>query len=83
MTALVLLPGMDGSGHFFAQFCQRLGAGIDTIVIAYPPDAALGYRELTDFVRSRLPSLTSCWVNHSPARWRSHWLPSARRCCLA
>lgn len=46
---------MDGSGHFFAQFCQRLGAGIDTIVIAYPPDAALGYRELTDFVRSRLP----------------------------
>jgi pimeloyl-[acyl-carrier protein] methyl ester esterase len=55
VTALVLLPGMDGSGHFFAQFCERLGPGIEPFVIAYPQNEALDYRGLTDFVRSRLP----------------------------
>ncbi|HEY0061168.1 MAG TPA: alpha/beta fold hydrolase [Telluria sp.] len=55
MTALVLLPGMDGSGHFFRAFCQQLRPGIVPLVIAYPPDQALDYRGLADFVRARLP----------------------------
>ncbi|SHH46201.1 alpha/beta fold hydrolase [Massilia sp. CF038] len=56
MTALVLLPGMDGSGHFFRDFCHHLGPEITPLVIAYPPDQALDYQGLTDFVRVRLPT---------------------------
>jgi pimeloyl-ACP methyl ester carboxylesterase len=56
VTALVLLPGMDGSGHFFADFCRRLGPHVAPVVIAYPQDQALDYLGLTDFVRGRLPA---------------------------
>ena len=54
MTAVVLLPGMDGSGTLFDDFITALGAR--SIVIAYPPDQTLNYEALTEFVARRLPS---------------------------
>ena len=57
--ALVLLPGMDGSGELFAAFIAALGRAGDSvvpIVISYPPDQALSYESLTELVRARLPT---------------------------
>jgi pimeloyl-[acyl-carrier protein] methyl ester esterase len=53
---VVLLPGMDGSGLLFADFIEALGADVDSKVVAYPPDRALGYPELTELARAELPS---------------------------
>ena len=53
MVAVVLLPGMDGSGLLFAEFTSKLEARC--IIVSYPPDQPLGYRDLQDLVRSRLP----------------------------
>lgn len=55
MTALVLLPGMDGSGAMFAGFIAALGDGITPLVLSYPADQVLSYEGLADFARSRLP----------------------------
>lgn len=56
MTALILLPGMDGSGALFADFLSCLDPAIKPIVVSYPANQPLGYRELTDFARSYLPA---------------------------
>jgi pimeloyl-ACP methyl ester carboxylesterase len=56
MTALVLLPGMDGAGTLFEKFLTKLGPAFEPIVVAYPPDRALGYSELELLVRSKLPA---------------------------
>lgn len=53
MVAVVLLPGMDGSGLLFSEFTAKLKAR--SIVVSYPPDQPLGYGELKQLVRSRLP----------------------------
>ena len=53
MVAIVLLPGMDGSGTLFADFIVELKA--KSMVVSYPTDQLLGYSELREFVRSRLP----------------------------
>lgn len=56
MTALVLLPGMDGTGTLFDEFLTTLGPSFEPIVVAYPPDRELGYSELELLVRSKLPA---------------------------
>jgi len=53
MTALVLLPGMDGTGKMFADFVAALDARC--VVVAYPLDQPLGYAELEALVRALLP----------------------------
>lgn len=55
MVALVLLPGMDGSGALFAGFIVALGDGITPLVLPYPPDQVLSYEGLVDFARKQLP----------------------------
>jgi len=55
MTLLVLLPGMDGTGTLFAPFQRACGHTFKTLVITYPADPALGYRELEQYVIARLP----------------------------
>jgi len=55
MVALVLLPGMDGTGALFAEFSASLGQPIRPIVVSYPEDRALGYAALTAHVRAFLP----------------------------
>jgi pimeloyl-[acyl-carrier protein] methyl ester esterase len=54
--ALVLLPGLDGSGVLFRPLLPHLPPAIRPIVIAYPPDRPLGYDELLPFVRDQLPA---------------------------
>ncbi len=53
--AIVLLPGMDGTGTLFADFVRALGDGFLPVVIAYPEDQALGYPALEQWVCARLP----------------------------
>lgn len=53
--ALVLLPGMDGTGTLFAPLLKALGDEIRIIRVSYPRDRALGYDELTQLVRDALP----------------------------
>lgn len=55
MVALVLLPGLDGTGELFADFVAALPGGIRPIVVAYPPDQVLGYDGLEPLVRAALP----------------------------
>ena len=56
MATIVLLPGMDGTGTLFAEFIAALPRGIKTVIVAYPPDQALGYEQLEAIARKQLPS---------------------------
>ena len=51
MTALVLLPGMDGTGDLFAPLLSALPPALRTIVVRYPCDRPLGYAELEAHAR--------------------------------
>jgi pimeloyl-[acyl-carrier protein] methyl ester esterase len=56
MTALVVLPGLDGTGTLHAEFVASVGPAFDAvIVVPYPPDKALGYDALEALVRAQLP----------------------------
>lgn len=57
MTALIVLPGLDGTGTLHADFLQAASASFDSArVIAYPVDLALDYAELEARVRADLPA---------------------------
>jgi len=56
MVAVVVLPGMDGTAAPRADFAAALGPGIEPQVVEYPPDPALGYKELEARVRASLPA---------------------------
>lgn len=59
MAALVLLPGLDGTGLLFADFVAKLrviAPEIEPIVVRYPTDRALGYAELERIARESLPN---------------------------
>lgn len=53
MTAIVLLPGMDGTGILFQNFVAELKAS--AIIVVYPMDQPLGYAELEQLVLASLP----------------------------
>ncbi|WP_190285671.1 alpha/beta fold hydrolase [Montanilutibacter psychrotolerans] len=52
---LVLLPGLEATGLLLDEFVTALTARFDVHLLTYPRDRALGYAELTDYVRDRLP----------------------------
>jgi pimeloyl-ACP methyl ester carboxylesterase len=54
-TEIVLLPGLHGTGHLFADFARECPSAFVPRVIEYPCDRFLDYRELLPFVRDRLP----------------------------
>jgi pimeloyl-ACP methyl ester carboxylesterase len=54
--ALILLPGLDGSGVMFRPLLGHLPPGIRPVVVAYPPDKLLGYHELLPLVLAALPN---------------------------
>ena len=56
MPAIVLLPGLDGTGTLLLDVAAALGTEFEVIVVSYPSDSALDYVALESFVRSRLPS---------------------------
>jgi pimeloyl-ACP methyl ester carboxylesterase len=55
MTALVLLPGMDGTGTLLGAFLAALQPSVEPIVVAYPAEKALDYSALEHIARSSLP----------------------------
>jgi pimeloyl-[acyl-carrier protein] methyl ester esterase len=54
VPALVLLPGMDGTGDLFAPLVAALGPRIRTIIVRYP-DKPLDYAAHEDIARAALP----------------------------
>jgi pimeloyl-ACP methyl ester carboxylesterase len=52
---VVLLPGLDGTGILFKPLLDVFPKDIIPLVISYPPDATLSYKELVDFVLDQLP----------------------------
>ncbi len=52
---LVLLPGLDGTGILFQPLVESLPAGIEPVVIPFPPTEPLDYPDLARFVAPRLP----------------------------
>ncbi|QDH70759.1 alpha/beta fold hydrolase [Marilutibacter alkalisoli] len=59
MTALVVLPGLDGTATLHTEFLTAVGTAFDSVVvIPYPPDKALGYAALERLVRAQLPPTT-------------------------
>lgn len=56
MVALVLLPGMDGTGALFEPFIAEIGASFNVKVVRYPAKEALGYEALEELVLKALPT---------------------------
>ncbi len=54
MTALVLLPGMDGTGELFGPLLDALPPGIETTVVRYP-DRPGSYADHAEVARRELP----------------------------
>jgi pimeloyl-ACP methyl ester carboxylesterase len=54
-TALVLLPGLDGTGIQFRPLLPYLPAEIRPIVLSYPPSEPLGYSQLLPRVMAAVP----------------------------
>lgn len=52
---IVLLPGMHGSADLLAPLAAALAVNRPVLPVAYPADEPLGYEELLDYVRARLP----------------------------
>ena len=56
MTALVILPGLDGTATLHTKFVELVGPEFDSVtVVPYPPDKSLDYSALEALVRSQLP----------------------------
>lgn len=56
MTALVVLPGLDGTATLHDAFAKSAQSGFESVaIIPYPADQALGYAEIEALVRPLLP----------------------------
>jgi pimeloyl-ACP methyl ester carboxylesterase len=55
LPALVLLPGLDGTGKLFSELVKCLGSSVDSLIVAYPKDQPMGYDELEALVWAALP----------------------------
>jgi pimeloyl-[acyl-carrier protein] methyl ester esterase len=53
---LVLLPGLDGTGRLFNPLMEVLPSYLIPLVIPYPANRFLGYRELLIYVRGQIPT---------------------------
>jgi pimeloyl-ACP methyl ester carboxylesterase len=53
---LVLLPGLDGTGHMFAPLLAQLPPEFTAAVVRYPHDEKLSYEELKPYVLRALPA---------------------------
>jgi pimeloyl-[acyl-carrier protein] methyl ester esterase len=54
-TAIVLLPGMDGTGEFLKPLAARLSRYRPALVVGYPADRVQNYDQLVSYIRERLP----------------------------
>lgn len=56
MTALIVLPGLDGTASLHSAFADAIAKSVDSFtVIAYPIDEPLDYPPLESLVRASLP----------------------------
>jgi pimeloyl-ACP methyl ester carboxylesterase len=55
MTALIVLPGLDGTGTLHSHFLAACKSFEAAIAFSYPTHQALGYDELETLVRAALP----------------------------
>lgn len=55
-THCVLLPGLDGSGQFFAPFLETLPSFVHPQIISYPFDGCADYDQVLEFVQPLLPT---------------------------
>jgi len=53
---LVLLPGLDGTGDFFAPLVAALGDRIPTCIVRYPLAGATDYPTCMAIARTALPT---------------------------
>jgi pimeloyl-ACP methyl ester carboxylesterase len=51
----ILLPGLDGMGRLFAPLLAAGPRAFEPVPLSYPPDEPLGYDELLQRVRPKLP----------------------------
>lgn len=56
LPALVLLPGLDGTGKLFAEFLKALDLTVRALVVPYPEDQPMNYDGLEALVRAALPT---------------------------
>lgn len=56
LMKIVLLPGLDGTGNLFEPFVNALPKTIETQVISYETDIKQSYKELVEFVATKLPN---------------------------
>ena len=52
---IVLLPGLDGTGTLFRWLVDAIESQARAVVISYPVDRVLSYRELADLVMQQEP----------------------------
>jgi pimeloyl-[acyl-carrier protein] methyl ester esterase len=55
-AAIVLLPGLDGTGTLFRPLLEHLPSQLRPIVVAYPGNEKLGYDALSERVMQSLPT---------------------------
>jgi len=53
--AVVLLPGLDGTGRLFAPFVAEAAGALELVSLSYPTDRFLSYPALEEYVSERLP----------------------------
>ena len=56
VIAVVILPGMDGTGIELADFAAALEPELHALVVRYPNDRPMGYAEHEQIARASLPS---------------------------
>lgn len=56
MVALVVLPGMDGTGELLAPFVAALGREFEITVVTYPTAEPLDYAQLESVAHAALPA---------------------------
>jgi len=54
-VALILLPGMDGTGQLFEPLISALADEFEIKVVTYPTSTPLGYAELEAIAREAIP----------------------------
>jgi pimeloyl-[acyl-carrier protein] methyl ester esterase len=62
MHALLILPGMDGSGLMHEAFITALGPDVAVTSVRYPDQEALGYEQLARIASAGLPEAGDVFV---------------------
>jgi len=57
-TALIMLPGLDGTGVVFEPLLQHLPETIAPVVVRYPCDKVMSFQDHVRFARAHLPDET-------------------------